>query len=267
MATFPSVAPVRGSDIRAKSTSQSNPVRSPSSDESYQFPPKPPDPGVFREEIERTFIKAEESYSDVWRADPDDLYAFLEATDSSSPPERLFLIQLYRAAGRQLRRGVTVPECESEWYLEISPPKKVRRMLKGWSTEIWLQIHAQQTIKIPIRDSERYQRHRPDFLVKVQVDDVQSGQYGAGPRVIHTPLKIAVEVDGFKYHYDDKTDIERDVDRYNRFASCGIQSVRCNAWEVNSSERGKEEDIGERILDLLWGMAQRKVLEPSLIAS
>jgi hypothetical protein len=228
---------------------------------SRSHPPQPPGPGTAVREIDRAFKKARRKCGHLWEADAGDLSTFLKATDSSSPPERLFLIQLFRHAGRQLLSASTVTQDRSEWYLTIGPPRKIREKLEGWHTEIWLEVHAQKEVILSGQPNLKGRRCYPDFLVKVQVNEAKSCRHVLRNRPTKTALHVAVEVDGKNYHYDNEEQIERDIDRHNQFACRGLKSLRCNAWKVNESERGEETDVGAIALDSLWTMAGREVLE------
>jgi len=225
-------------------------------------PPRPPVTGGVERRVDRAFQEARSRYGDTWNANSEDLSDFLRATDPKSPPERLFLIQLFRAAGEQLETASTVAANRSDWYLILSSPPEIRKKLEGWHTEIWLEVHAQEQVILAGQPNLDGRRCYPDFLVKVQVNEAKSCRHISSRRPTKTALKIAVEVDGESFHYDNRSQIEDDVDRHNQFACRGLKSLRCNAWKVNESENcGDRPDVGEIALDSLWTMAGRKVLE------
>ena len=212
--------------------------------------------------VDRAFQEARSCYRDTWNASSKDLSEFLKATDPKSPPERLFLVQLFRAAGEQLEAASTVAGDQSEWYLILGPPAGIRKKLEGWHTEMWLKVHAQRQVILAGQPKLDGRRCYPDFLVKVQVNEAKSCRHISRRRPTKTALKIAVEVDGESYHYDSRSQIEDDVDRHNQFACRGLKSLRCNAWEVNGSERcSGRPDVGAIALDSLWTIAGRRVLE------
>ncbi|ABC46380.1 hypothetical protein SRU_p0021 (plasmid) [Salinibacter ruber DSM 13855] len=225
-------------------------------------PPRPPVTGGVERRVDRAFQEARSRYGDTWNANSEDLSDFLRATDPKSPPERLFLIQLFREAGAQLETASTVAANQSDWFLILTSPPDMRKKLEGWHTEIWLKIHAQKQVILAGQPKLDGRRCYPDFLVKVQVNEAKSCRHISSRRPTKTALKIAVEVDGESFHYDSRRQIEDDVDRHNQLASRGLPSLRCNAWEVNNSERCDGTlDVGAKALKRLWTLAGREVTE------
>lgn len=84
-------------------------------------------------------------------------YDYLKVCDDS-PAGRVFLLQLCRAAGKQLhkvrnqlRKVRTIPRRNpSEWKLTLGlPPHKLRSILHGQPSEVWLDIFPQQSVTLP----------------------------------------------------------------------------------------------------------------------
>lgn len=102
--------------------------------------------------------------------------------------------------------------------------------------------------------------YHPNFQVKVQVNDAQCPHVNAK----RTPLRIAVEVDGKRFHYDSKRQIERDTERHNGLTASGIVSLRCNAWESNETERSGKLEVGTIMLGRLMEIASREIVGPGV---